>query len=178
MGLGIDVQMGPEDSAEFQQQVVPRSSRCCVTGSSNSARHRDFVDRAALSTANDGFRCWGERQMFPAQPRGTRRTARAPPLVEGRRLALDVTAAIPVEQHDLDPNRISGVDLGIIHPIAIASDDAGMLLGPRTASRGAPPSGRPESPRPATGPPPRSQPTEAAGGLTPMEAPPRAPTPS
>jgi hypothetical protein len=22
MGLGIDVQMGPEDSAEFQQQVV------------------------------------------------------------------------------------------------------------------------------------------------------------
>jgi IS605 OrfB family transposase len=52
-------------------------------------------------------------------------------LVEGRRLALDVTAAIPVEQHDLDSNRIAGVDLGIIHPIAIASDDAGLLLSGR-----------------------------------------------
>jgi IS605 OrfB family transposase len=52
-------------------------------------------------------------------------------LVEGRPLALDVTATIPVEQHDLDPNRIAGVDLGIIHPIAIASDDAGMLLSGR-----------------------------------------------
>jgi putative transposase len=52
-------------------------------------------------------------------------------------LWLAVTAAVPVQQHDLDPGRVAGVDLGIIHPYAVVTQDAGLLvsgraLAPRT----------------------------------------------
>ena len=58
-------------------------------------------------------------------------------LVDGGRLWLAVTAAVPVQQHDLDPGRVAGVDLGIIHPYAVVTQDAGLLvsgraLAPRT----------------------------------------------
>jgi putative transposase len=52
-------------------------------------------------------------------------------LADGGRLWLAVTAAIPVEQHDLDPGRVAGVDLGIIHPYAVVAQDAGLLVSGR-----------------------------------------------
>jgi IS605 OrfB family transposase len=52
-------------------------------------------------------------------------------LAEGGRLWLAVTAAVPVEQHDLDPGRVAGVDLGIIHPYAVITQDAALLVSGR-----------------------------------------------
>jgi IS605 OrfB family transposase len=46
-------------------------------------------------------------------------------------LWLAVTAAIPVQQHDLDPGRVAGVDLGVIHPYAVATQGAGLLVSGR-----------------------------------------------
>jgi transposase len=52
-------------------------------------------------------------------------------LAEGGRLWLAVTAAVPVDGHDLDPGRVAGVDLGIIHPYAVVAEGAGLLVSGR-----------------------------------------------
>jgi len=53
-------------------------------------------------------------------------------LVDGGRLWLAVTATIPVQHNrDLDPNRVAGVDLGIIHPYAVVTQDEGLLVSGR-----------------------------------------------
>jgi IS605 OrfB family transposase len=52
-------------------------------------------------------------------------------VVDGGRLCLDVTAAVPIEDHDLDPNRIGGVDVGIIHPFAVASGEEALFVSGR-----------------------------------------------
>jgi IS605 OrfB family transposase len=53
-------------------------------------------------------------------------------LAEGGRLWLAVTAAVPIQQHhELDPGSVAGVDLGIIHPYAVVSQDAGLLISGR-----------------------------------------------
>jgi putative transposase len=52
-------------------------------------------------------------------------------LAEGGRLWLAVTAAVPVQHHDLDPGRVAGVDLGIIHPYAVVTEQAGLLVSGR-----------------------------------------------
>lgn len=52
-------------------------------------------------------------------------------LVHDDGLWLDVTAAVPVEQFHLDPDRVAGVDLGIIHPYAVMTKDAGLLISGR-----------------------------------------------
>jgi IS605 OrfB family transposase len=52
-------------------------------------------------------------------------------LHDGGRLWLAVTAAVPVQQHDLDPGRVAGVDLGIIHPYAMVTENAGLLVSGR-----------------------------------------------
>jgi len=53
-------------------------------------------------------------------------------LADGGRLWLAVTAAIPTQQdHDLDPDRLAGVDLGVIHPYAVVAQDAGLLVSGR-----------------------------------------------
>jgi IS605 OrfB family transposase len=52
-------------------------------------------------------------------------------LHDAGRLWLAVTAAVPVEQHDLDPDQVAGVDLGIIHPYAVVTEDAGLLVSGR-----------------------------------------------
>ncbi|WP_255472583.1 transposase [Micromonospora sp. MP36] len=53
-------------------------------------------------------------------------------LCEGGRLFLDVTAEVPVATYPPgegpDPARVAGVDLGIIHPYAVASRDGEGLL--------------------------------------------------
>ena len=52
-------------------------------------------------------------------------------VADGGRLWLAVTAAVPVHQHDLDPGRLAGVDLGIIHPFAVVAEQAGLLVSGR-----------------------------------------------
>jgi IS605 OrfB family transposase len=52
-------------------------------------------------------------------------------LAEGGRLWLAVTAAVPVQLHNLNPSRVAGVDLGIIHPYAVVSEPAGLLVSGR-----------------------------------------------
>jgi IS605 OrfB family transposase len=53
-------------------------------------------------------------------------------LADGGRLWLAVTAAVPVQQDlALDPGRVAGVDLGIIHPYAVAAEQAGLLVSGR-----------------------------------------------
>jgi IS605 OrfB family transposase len=52
-------------------------------------------------------------------------------LAGGGRLWLAVTAAIPVQNHELDPGRVAGVDLGIIHPYAVVAEQAGLLVSGR-----------------------------------------------
>jgi transposase len=52
-------------------------------------------------------------------------------LAEGGRLWLAVTAAVPVYQSTLDPSRMAGVDLGIIHPYAVVTGQAGLLVSGR-----------------------------------------------
>jgi putative transposase len=52
-------------------------------------------------------------------------------LADGGRLWLAVTAVVPVQDHDLDSGRVAGVDLGIIHPYAVVTQDAGLLVSGR-----------------------------------------------
>lgn len=52
-------------------------------------------------------------------------------LADGGRLWLAVTAAVPVQRHGLDTDRVAGVDLGIIHPYALATQDTGLLVSGR-----------------------------------------------
>ncbi|GAA4716255.1 hypothetical protein Prum_005540 [Phytohabitans rumicis] len=61
-------------------------------------------------------------------------------LAEGGRLFLDVTAEVPVTVYEPgcgpDPARTAGVDLGIIHPYAVAGPDGQALLVSGRAIRG------------------------------------------
>ncbi len=52
-------------------------------------------------------------------------------LIDAGRLAVDVTAAVPVRSLDVDPQRVGGVDLGIIHPYGVAVDDQALLVSGR-----------------------------------------------
>jgi IS605 OrfB family transposase len=52
-------------------------------------------------------------------------------LADGGRLWLAVTAAVPVEPQHLAPARVAGVDLGIIHPYAVVTDQAALLVSGR-----------------------------------------------
>lgn len=49
-------------------------------------------------------------------------------LADAGRLYLDVSAEVPVEGYDLDRERVAGVDLGIIHPYAVAGPDCAALV--------------------------------------------------
>jgi len=52
-------------------------------------------------------------------------------VVEAGRLYLDVTAQLPVAASDLDPDRVAGIDLGIIHPYAVMAGDEALLVSGR-----------------------------------------------
>jgi IS605 OrfB family transposase len=94
---------------------------------------------------NGRFKIDGRRVRLPVargQPELWVRLARSLPypaeqvravtlLADGGRLWLAVTAAVPVQHHDLDPDRVAGVDLGIIHPYAAVTETAGLLVSGR-----------------------------------------------
>lgn len=50
---------------------------------------------------------------------------------EAGRLYLDATAEIGVADNRLDPSRLAGVDPGIIHPLAVATEDRALLISGR-----------------------------------------------
>jgi transposase len=50
---------------------------------------------------------------------------------EGGLLWLSVTAVVSRGQHNLDQGRVAGVDLGIIHPYAVVTKEAAMLVSGR-----------------------------------------------
>jgi IS605 OrfB family transposase len=92
------------------------------------------------------FTIQGQRVRLPVargQPELWVRLANPPPypdadvravtlLVEGGRLWLAVTAVVPVQRNrDVDHDRMAGVDLGIIHPYAVVTEDAGLLVSGR-----------------------------------------------
>jgi putative transposase len=52
-------------------------------------------------------------------------------LADGGRLWLSVTAAVPVQPQNLNPGRVAGVDVGIIHPYALVTDQAALLVSGR-----------------------------------------------
>ena len=52
-------------------------------------------------------------------------------LAEGGRLWLAVTATVPVHRRTFEPGRVAGVDLGIIHPYAVVTGQAGLLVSGR-----------------------------------------------
>jgi transposase len=52
-------------------------------------------------------------------------------LYDGTRLVVDVTAELAVEDHRVNPARVAGVDLGIIHPYAVAAGERGLLVSGR-----------------------------------------------
>jgi putative transposase len=52
-------------------------------------------------------------------------------LAESGRLWLSVTAAVPVEVHQLNAELVGGVDLGIVCPYAVVAGDAGLLISGR-----------------------------------------------
>jgi IS605 OrfB family transposase len=94
---------------------------------------------------NGTFRLEGQRVRLPVakgNPELWVRLARPIPypaeqvravtlLHEGGRLSLSVTASVPVQQHDLDPAKVAGVDLGVIHPYAVVTHDVGLLVSGR-----------------------------------------------
>jgi len=51
--------------------------------------------------------------------------------IDAGRLVVDITAAVPVTAAEVDPNRVAGVDLGIIHPYAVAAGDHALLVSGR-----------------------------------------------
>ncbi|HEX8134134.1 MAG TPA: hypothetical protein VF880_12005, partial [Actinomycetes bacterium] len=91
-------------------------------------------------------------------------------LADGGRLWLAVTAAVPIQHdHDLDPSRVAGVDLGIIHPYAVVTGQAGLLVSgrrcaPRTTSTV--PISRPAAPRRHREHPDRASAAPGAGAAT------------
>lgn len=52
-------------------------------------------------------------------------------LLDAGRLVVDVTAEVQVHDHDLDPERMAGVDPGIIHPFAVAGPDDALIVSGR-----------------------------------------------
>ena len=56
-------------------------------------------------------------------------------LAEGPRLCVDVSAEVPLESYvdgtAPDPERVAGVDLGIIHPFALAGPDGALVVSGR-----------------------------------------------
>ena len=52
-------------------------------------------------------------------------------LHEGRRVYVEITAEVPVADHGLDSAVVAGVDLGIIHPYALAGPEQALLVSGR-----------------------------------------------
>jgi IS605 OrfB family transposase len=86
-------------------------------------------DRVRLPVAKGRPELWVRLARPLPYPPGQVRSVTL--LADGGRLWLAVTAAIAVQPHDPDPGRVAGVDLGIIHPYAVVTPTAGLLVSGR-----------------------------------------------
>jgi len=94
--------------------------------------HGTFVlhgRRVRLSVAGGQPELWLRLGREIPYPTGQLRSVTL--VCEAGRLFLDVTSAVPVAVHDIDPGRVAGVDVGIIHPFAAASGDAALFVSGR-----------------------------------------------
>jgi len=85
--------------------------------------------RVRVSMAQGAAPCWLRLSRPVPYPPASVRSVTL--LVDAGRLVLDVTAGFDVEDHRLDPTRVAGVDLGIIHPIAVRSTEEALLVSGR-----------------------------------------------
>lgn len=95
-------------------------------------RHGNFTiqdRRIRVAMASGAPRCWLRLSRPVPYPREAIRSVTV--LMDGGRLVVDVTAGLEVEDHDLDPGRVAGVDLGIILPIAARGPEAALLVSGR-----------------------------------------------
>ncbi|MGH2694640.1 MAG: RNA-guided endonuclease InsQ/TnpB family protein [Actinomycetota bacterium] len=82
-----------------------------------------------LATARGSHELWVRLARDVPYDPGTLRAVTV--VVEAAAVYLDVTAELKVEEHGLDPARIAGVDLGIIHPFAAASGNEALVVSGR-----------------------------------------------
>jgi IS605 OrfB family transposase len=112
-----------------QDAGFPRRKRALVPVRFYNGRFKIDGQRVRLPVAAGQPELWVRlARPLPYPPEQVRAVTL---LAEGRRLWLAVTAAVPVQQHGLDPDRVAGVDLGIIHPYAVVTEDAGLLASGR-----------------------------------------------
>ena len=107
----------------------PRRKRSLVPLRWHSGRFAVEGNRIRLSTAQGAPPCWVRLCRPVPYPLESLRSVTL--LVDAGRPVLDVTAALEIEHHDLDRNRLAGIDLGIIHPIAARTADQGLLISGR-----------------------------------------------
>ncbi len=85
--------------------------------------------RVRVSMAAGAAPCWLRLCRPVPYPPGSLRSVTL--VLDAGRLVLDVTAGLEVEDHDLDPTRVAGVDVGIIHPIAACRAGTALLVSGR-----------------------------------------------
>jgi putative transposase len=112
-----------------QHAGFPRRKRALVPVRFCDARFRIEGRRVRLPVAKGQPELWVRlARPLPYPPEQVRAVTL---LADGGRLWLAVTAAVSVQDHDLDPDRLAGVDLGVIHPYAVVAQDAGLLVSGR-----------------------------------------------
>jgi len=111
-----------------QDAGFPRRKRGLVPVRFYNGTFTIHGQRVRLPVARGRPELWVLAHLLPYPPEQVRAVTL---LAEGGRLWLAVTAAVPIQQHDLDPGSVAGVDLGIIHPYAVVIQDAGLLISGR-----------------------------------------------
>jgi hypothetical protein len=108
---------------------LPRRKRALVPVRYHHGTFTIQGQRVRLPVARSQPELWVRlTRPLPYQPDQVRAVTL---LADGGRLWLAVTAVVPVQHHDLDPGRVAGVDLGIIHPYAVVTEHAGLLVSGR-----------------------------------------------
>ncbi|HEY6429933.1 MAG TPA: transposase, partial [Acidimicrobiales bacterium] len=107
----------------------PRRKRALVSLRWHTGTFTVEGRRVRVSTAAGAAPCWLRLSRPVPYPIDSLRSVTL--LVDAGRLVLDVTAGLEVQDHDLDPTRVAGVDLGIIHPIAARSAQQALLVSGR-----------------------------------------------
>jgi transposase len=107
----------------------PRRKRGLLPLRWYSGTFRVEHQRVRLQVAQGAPECWVRLARPIPYPIESLRSVTL--LVDAGRLVLDVTAGLEVQDHDLDPGRVAGVDLGIIHPIAAVTANQGLLISGR-----------------------------------------------
>jgi IS605 OrfB family transposase len=112
-----------------QRAGFPRRKRALIPVRFCNARFRVDGRRVRLEAAKGCPELWVRLACPIPYPLETLRAVTL--LHDAGRLWLAVTAALPVEHHETDPARVAGVDLGIVHPYAVVSGHAGLLVSGR-----------------------------------------------